>query len=116
MRNYMTAYLCGNDGDCTMPPTEASFKLAMHNLLHNFDLMGIVEDMGRTGSLLVKMFPQLFKSNNIAARKGNSNPHTDPGDDMKLLVRKLNHYDHILYEVAKEMLHRRAKACGFDFD
>eukprot|EP00041_Stephanoeca_diplocostata_P004642 m.48493 g.48493 ORF g.48493 m.48493 type:complete len:272 (+) comp15260_c0_seq15:1316-2131(+) len=76
--NYQTLYLCGYSKVCKNPPDDATFELAVHNLLHGYAVVGVTDKLATLADHLSKRFPGWFHNMQHFAQTGGPAKVTNP--------------------------------------
>ena len=96
-----------------MPPTEKSFQIAKKHMIEEYATVGIMEEMGLFTEILRKKFPTIFtiEADLVHVMKS-AKPKTAGNQELIDKASSLNDLDMRLYEVALELFHEQAAACG----
>lgn len=114
----LTEFFCGQDDECTGFNTEIAMKKAMHNVEKNYAVVGVLEDMNKTLTVLEHYVPRFFKGamdtywkdmRNFKAL--NRNIYKPPvAEATKEIVRKNFTREIEFFEFCKQRLHRQYMA------
>ena len=125
--NYQTSYFCGHEPGCSDPPDVEPLLAAVRHAVHDYAVIGTLEEIYTCMFLeqLIQVFPQWFAPSGgnalqrtysfdaHAATNKNHRKHTMQEDDpLMAAVREANEYDHILYDLVKEIAVKRQAACA----
>ena len=114
--NLMTKYFCGHHRFCKLGNEEA-LRTAKENLKKDFVAVGLIEEMDTSLNVFVKTLPILFTKEglkepilpNVVNKNENS---MEFSVEEKRAVQNANLADIELYRYARELLHKKALACG----
>ena len=53
-------FFCGHYADCWVPGSEWALEQAKHNLVHNYLVVGVTEEMEQFVALLQSVLPRVF--------------------------------------------------------
>jgi len=117
-----TMFFCGQDDDCTGFNTEVAMKKAMHNVEKNYAVVGVLEDMNKTLTVLEHYVPRFFKGalktyweDMKNFRSLNRNIYKPPvSEETKDLVRKNFTREIEFFEFCKQRLHRQYMALNLN--
>ena len=121
--NVMTHYFCGNDKFCTSGG-QVALTRALSNLIKNFAVVGIMEDMQRSLMLFSHLLPRYFRDanempkavteQNVNSKGQEVRKKLEANEELKEKIRAANAADVILYDFAKRLFQRRMEVCGLD--
>jgi len=114
----LTEFFCGQDDECTGFNTEVAMKKAMYNVEKNYAVVGVLEDMNKTLTVLEHYVPRFFKGalktyweDMKNFRSLNRNIYKPPvSEETKDLVRKNFTREIEFFEFCKQRLHRQYMA------
>ena len=113
--NLMTQYFCGHGPECRAGG-QVALELAKEHLAQQFAVVGLVEEMELSLSLLSSLLPRYFASGPELAkwlRTVNKNERQLVlSEEESEAIMEANSADLELYQLARQLLHSRAKACG----
>lgn len=117
-----TMFFCGQDDDCTGFNTEVAMKKAMYNVEKNYAVVGVLEDMNKTLTVLEHYVPRFFKGalktyweDMKNFRSLNRNIYKPPvSEETKDLVRKNFTREIEFFEFCKQRLHRQYMALNLN--
>ena len=113
--NWMTKYFCGHERFCKLG-NEQALEYAKENLRKEFAVVLILEEIELSFKVLKTILPNYFsqvdplkfKLPRINENKKSLNLTTEETQ----AIRRVNTADLELYNYAKELLHKQARACG----
>ena len=113
--NLVTKYFCGHDYRCKNGDTRA-LETAKKNLVSNFTVVGIVEEMELSIKLMRRVLPQYFETGNTdvltlsALNKNERRPSLS--EEERREIASANSADVELYDFAVQLLRDQASNCG----
>ena len=115
-KNLVMQYFCGHDSLCKQGSQEA-LRRAKHNMRTEFALVGVMEEMQLSMSVLKTLLPSYFRDLNLDALSSmlpevNKNENSlEVSAELRQEIAAANWVDVELYNYAKELLHAKARAC-----
>ena len=113
--NLMTKYFCGHERFCKDGSAQAALR-ARENLLKDFAVVGVLEELKLSYQVFKKVLPQYFGTIEpaaAAAHVSNSNRRTlNLTSDVREAIATANSADMELYHFARQLLHEQASGCG----
>lgn len=113
--NLVTKYFCGHEGFCKDGSARTLLR-AKENLVRDFAVVGILEELELSYRVFGKVLPEYFGSVDplvAVSYVKNSNQQTLVLTDWeRLAIATANSADVELYAFTRELLHRQASGCG----
>ena len=113
--NLMTKYFCGHEAFCKKG-SMTSFLVAKQNIVKDFKVVGIMENMTLSYRLIKNLLPDHFQHLNpesASKNKQNKNEHAiDISQSLREKIEEKNKFDILLYDFIRERLYRQATACS----
>jgi len=121
----LTEFFCGQEDDCTGFNTEIAMRRAMHNVEQHYAVVGVLEDLNKTLTVLEHYVPRFFKGalntywNEVHMfSKINRNIYKPPvSEATKDMVRRNFTHEIEFFEFCKQRLHKQYMALnlgGYD--
>jgi len=121
----LTEFFCGQEDDCTGFNTEIAMRRAMHNVEQHYAVVGVLEDLNKTLTVLEHYVPRFFKGalntywNEVHMfSKINRNIYKPPvSEATKEMVRRNFTHEIEFFEFCKQRLHKQYMALnlgGYD--
>jgi len=121
----LTEFFCGQEDDCTGFNTEVAMRRAMHNVEQHYAVVGVLEDLNKTLTVLEHYVPRFFKGalntywNEVHMfSKINRNIYKPPvSEATKEMVRRNFTHEIEFFEFCKQRLHKQYMALnlgGYD--
>lgn len=111
--NLMTSYFCGHAKECQDPSSPEALALAVSHL-NRYAVVGILEDMPATLSLLSKLLPHFFSGADASAfaqeRKG-ATTRVELTDEARSIMEQLNSNDVALYKIIVQKFNKDVERC-----
>jgi len=119
-----TMFFCGHRDDCTGFNTEIAMRRAMHNVESHYAVVGVLEDLNKTLTVLEHYVPRFFKGalntywNEVHMfSKINRNIYKPPvSEATKELVRRNFTHEIEFFEFCKQRLHKQYMALNLQND
>jgi len=120
----LTEFFCGQEDDCTGFNTEIAMRRAMHNVESHYAVVGVLEDLNKTLTVLEHYVPRFFKGalntywNEVHMfSKINRNIYKPPvSEATKELVRRNFTHEIEFFEFCKQRLHKQYMALNLQND
>jgi len=118
----LTEFFCGQDDNCTGFNTEIAMRRAMHNVESHYAVVGVLEDLNKTLTVLEHYVPRFFKGalntywNEVHMfSKINRNIYKPPvSEATKELVRRNFTHEIEFFEFCKQRLHKQYMALNLE--
>ncbi|XP_040572346.1 uronyl 2-sulfotransferase homolog pip isoform X4 [Lepeophtheirus salmonis] len=118
----LTEFFCGQEDDCTGFNTEVAMKKAMENVEKHYAVVGVLEELNKTLTVLEHYVPRFFKGalntywNEVQVfSKINRNIYKPPvKESTKVIVRRNFTREIEFYDFCKQRLHKQYLALNLD--
>jgi len=118
----LTEFFCGQEDDCTGFNTEVAMKKAKENVERHYAVVGVLEELNKTLTVLEHYVPRFFKGAldvywNQVAKFGNINRNIykpSTREDVKDIVRKNFTRELEFFDFCKQRLHKQYLALNLD--
>ena len=105
------SYFCGYGPGCSDAGNVTALQMAMAAVEQEYSVVGVVEDRKRSLAVMEAFLPRWFRGVVSLQRKGKRNdkkemvnPHPEPGEEVRRVLRQRLNLDFTFYEWVKQRL------------